>query len=48
MTRLRLLKKITAAGLVPLLLLAGLPTSAAEESCKDWETQKFFKSATLE
>ena len=44
----RLCKKITAAGLVPLLLLAGLPPLAAAESCKDWKTQKFFKSATVE
>ncbi len=41
--------KITAAGLVPLLLLAGLPPAAgAEESCKGWKTPKFFKSATVE
>ena len=45
----RLCKKITAAGLVPLLLLAGLPpTAVAAESCKDWKTQKFFESATVD
>ena len=41
-----LFKKITAVGLVPLLLLAGLP--AAAESCQGWKTPKFFESATLE
>ena len=41
-----LLKKATAAGLACLLLVAGLPLSAAaaEESCKDWNTAKFFES----
>ena len=45
-----LLKKITAAGLACLLLVAGLPlpASAAEESCKDWNTAKFFESATVD
>ena len=44
-----LLKKITAAGLAPLLFVAGLPpTAAAAESCKGWKTSKFFKSATVE
>lgn len=45
----RLLKKITAAGLACLLLVAGLPlpVAAAEESCKDWNTAKFFESATV-
>ena len=44
----RLLKKITAAGLACLLLVAGLPLpAAAEESCKDWNTAKFFESATV-
>ena len=44
-----LLKKITAAGLAPLLLVAGLPlpAAAAAESCKDWGTAKFFGSATV-
>ena len=40
-----LFKKITAVGLVPLLLLAGLP--AAAESCQGWKTAKFFESATV-
>ena len=45
----RLLRKITASGLVPLLFVAGLPpTAAAAESCKDWKTQKFFETATVE
>ena len=39
-------KKITAVGLVPLLLLAGLPAAAG--SCQGWKTQKFFESATVE
>ena len=44
-----LLKKATAAGLACLLLVAGLPlpAAAAEESCKDWNTAKFFESATV-
>ncbi len=43
-----LLKKITAAGLVCLLLVAGLPLpAAAEESCKDWNTAKFFETAAV-
>ena len=45
----RLLRKITASGLVPLLFVAGLPpTAAAAESCKDWKTQKFFETATVD
>ena len=45
----RLFKKITASGLVCLLLLAGLPAAtAAAENCKGWKTAKFFKSATVE
>ena len=43
-----LFKKITAAGLVPLLLLAGLPPTAAAEGCKGWNTAKFFESATVD
>ena len=43
-----LLKKATAAGLACVLFAAGLPlTAAAEESCKDWRTAKFFESATV-
>ena len=42
-----LLKKVTAAGLVCLLLVAGLPPAAAAGSCKGWKTQKFFESATV-
>ena len=43
-----LLKKITAAGLATLLLVAGLPLSAvAAESCERWRTAKFFKTATV-
>ena len=45
----RLLKKITAAGLVCLLLVAGLPPpAAAAESCKGWNTAKFFETATVD
>ena len=45
----RLLRKITVSGLVPLLFVAGLPpTAAAAESCKDWKTQKFFETATVD
>ena len=44
-----LLKKVTAPGMACLLLVAGLPLpAAAEESCKDWNTAKFFKSATVD
>ena len=45
-----LLKKATAAALACLLLVARLPlpAAAAEESCKDWGTAKFFESATVE
>ena len=43
-----LLKKITAAGLVPLLLVAGLPPPAAAQSCQGWNTEKFFEAATVE
>ena len=44
-----LLKKITAAGLAPLLLVAGFPLPAvAAESCKGWRTAKFFESATAD
>ncbi len=44
-----LLRKATAAGLACLLLVAGLPLPAsAEESCKDWNTAKFFESATVD
>ena len=44
----RLLKKATAAGLACLLLLAGLPSPAAAQSCQGWNTAKFFKSATVD
>ena len=45
----RFYKKITVAGLVPLLLVAGLPPpAAAAESCRDWNKKKFFKSATVD
>ena len=44
----RLCRKITASGLVCLLLVAGLPSSSAAESCQGWKTAKFFKSATLQ
>ena len=43
-----LLGKITAAGLVPLLLAAGLPPPAAAQSCQGWNTEKFFESATVD
>lgn len=45
-----LFKKITSAGLACLLLVAGLPltATAAEESCKDWNTARFFESATVD
>ena len=44
----RLRKKITAAGLACVLLAAGSPPTAAAESCKDWNTAKFFKTATAD
>ena len=45
----RLCRKATAAGLAALLLVAGLPAAAATaESCKGWNTAKFFKSATVD
>ena len=45
----RLLKKATTAGLACLLLVAGLPlTAAAEESCTGWRTAKFFETATVD
>ena len=44
----QLLTKITAAGLMPLLLLAGVPPTAAAGSCKDWKTAKFFETATVD
>ena len=45
----RLGRKITAAGLASLLLVAGLPLSAvAAESCERWRTAKFFKTATVD
>ena len=43
-----LFRMITASGLVCLLLVAGLPSSSAAESCQGWKTAKFFKSATLQ
>ena len=43
-----LFKQITASGLVCLLLVAGAPAAAAEESCQGWKTAKFFESATLQ
>ncbi len=42
-----LFRKITAAGLAGLLLVAGLPTAAAQ-SCQGWNTAKFFESATVD
>ncbi len=45
----RLRKTGTAAGLVPLLLVVGLPTAAAAAgSCEGWNTVEFFASATVE
>ena len=44
----RLLKKIMASGLAVLPFLAGVPTTAAEGSCQDWKTTKFFKTATVQ
>ena len=45
----KLLRKTTATGLALVVVLAGLPpTAAAAGSCKGWKTQKFFESATLE
>ena len=44
----RLLKKITAGGLVCLLLVAGVPPAVAAEICKGWKTAKFFESATVD
>ena len=43
-----LLKKITGAGLVPLLLVAGLPPQAAAQNCQGWNTAKFFETATAD
>ena len=43
-----LLKKITAAGLATLLLVAGFPPTAAAEICTGWNTAKFFESATAD
>ena len=43
-----LFRKITAAGLVSLLLAAGLPTTAVAQSCQGWNTAKFFETATVE
>ena len=44
-----LLKKATAAALACLLLVAGSPLPvAAAESCKDWNTAKFFETATVD
>ena len=44
----RLLKKITAGGLAALLLVAGLPTPVAAQSCQGWKTAKFFETATAD
>ncbi len=43
-----LLRKITAAGLAALLLVASLPPPAAAQSCQGWNTEKFFETATLD
>ena len=43
-----LLKKVMATGLVPLLLVSGLPPPVAVQSCQGWNTEKFFKTATLD
>ena len=44
-----LFRKTTASGLVCLLLVAcAAAAAAAAESCKGWETAKFFESATLQ
>ena len=42
--------KKAAAGLACLLLVSGLPlpAAAAEESCKGWNTAKFFETATVD
>ena len=44
----RLLKKITGAGLVLLLLVAGLSPQAAAQNCQGWNTAKFFETASVE
>ena len=44
----RLCRKITASGLAALLLVVGLPTPAAAQSCQGWNTAKFFETATVE
>ena len=41
-----LLKKATTAGLICLLLIAGVPTAVA--NCEDWKKKKFFKSAAAD
>ena len=43
-----LLKKLAATGLAPPLLVACLPAAAIAQSCQDWNTAKFFKSATVD
>ena len=43
-----LLRKITTTGLVPLLLVGGLPPPAAAQGCQGWNTEKFYESATVD
>ena len=45
----RLCRKITAAGLAALLLLAGVqPPPAEAQNCQGWNTEKFFATATVD
>ncbi len=41
-------RKITTAGLAPLLLAASLPPPATAQSCQGWNTAKFFATATVD
>lgn len=43
-----LCRKVTAAGLSALLLVAGMPSPAAAQSCQGWNTAKFFETATAD
>ena len=44
----RLCRKITATGLVTVLLVVGLPPPAAAQSCQGWNTEEFFETATVD
>ena len=42
------MRKLTASVLTALLLVAGLPSPAAAQSCQGWNTEKFFETATVD